>query len=329
MFRHTGTILIAILAMTLLGGCSVTPDPYTSSDFEQMAAADLAAITADQEPLTKPIDLYEAMARALKYNLNYRAEAARTSLRMAELDLAHYSMIPNLVANGAANGRNNTNASSSFNLETNAPNFGASTSQDDYSRTGDLAFSWNILDFGLSYVRAHQSADRVLIANEMQRKVTHRLLEDVRHAYWRAVSHERLVKRLRRLEARTRKALANSRSLSNSGQTSQTTALLNETKLVEVKRDIKFLESHIVAAKSELAALMNIKPGTPFRLVVRGRPAVPKRLPQSLDKMISSALRDRAELRENRYQQRINSKEAQAALYDLLAQRLEPRGMLH
>jgi outer membrane protein TolC len=318
MLRHIGPVFLAIIASTFLGGCLVTPKPYTTSEFEQKAAADLVKLSADQEPITKPVDLYEAMARALKYNLNYRVEAARTKLRMAELNLSHYSMLPTVVANAGADARNNTLASSSFNLVTNTPNFGASTSQDQRLRSADLAFSWNILDFGLSYVRAHQSADRVLISEEMQRKITHRLLEDVRDAYWRAVSYDRLAKRLKRLEARTKKALANSRSLSKSRQTSQASALVREIELVEIKQEIKYLEREIFVAKSQLAALMSVKPGIAFDLVVRNRPPSQTKLPLKLDEMIAIAVRDRAELRENRYQQRINMNEARAALLDLL-----------
>ena len=318
MFRLIGTICFAIIANAILGGCMVTPKPYSESELAQRAEANLVNVTANQEPLTQPVDLYEAMARALKYNLNYRVEAAQTSLRTAELNLAHYALLPNAVVNAGFANRENTLASSSFNLVTNTPNFGASTSQERHLRTGDLAFSWNILDFGLSYVRAHQSADRVLISEEMQRKVIHRLLEDVRNAYWRAVSYDRLVKRLKRLEERTSRALANSRSLSDSRQTFQISALTDERELVEIKRDIIYLERDIVVAKSQLAELMNVKPGTPFKLVFRSRPRAPTRLPLPLDQMMASAVRDRAELRENWYQQRINMHEASAALLDLL-----------
>lgn len=318
MFRLVGTIWFAAIAIAFLGGCMVIPKPYSESELALRAQANLVNVTANQEPLTKSVDLHEAMARALKYNLNYRVEAAQTSLRTAELNLAHYALLPNVVANAGYAGRDNTLASSSLNLATNTPNFGASTSQDRHLRSADLAFSWNILDFGLSYVRAHQSADRVLISEEMQRKIIYRLLEDVRNAYWRAVSYDRLVKRLKRLEVRTSKALANSRSLSSSHQTFPISALTHERELVEIKRDIKYLQRDIVVAKSQLAALMNVKPGTPFKLVVGSRPRAPTELPLQLDQMMESAIRDRPELRENWYQQRINMRESRAALLDLL-----------
>lgn len=271
-----------------------------------------------QEPIKKPIDLYEAMARALRYNLNYQVEVAQTSLRAAELNLAHYSLLPNAVASSGYLSRNNYQAASSLNLLTNTQNFGASTSQDKSSAVADMTISWNILDFGLSYVRAQQAADRVLIGREMKRKVKHRLLEDVRTAYWRAFSYERLMHGLQRLEKRTEAALTNSRALTASKQTSLSTTLTFERELTEIKRTIKELQRDLVEAKSQLAALMNVTPGTEFTLAVSTRPPAPPQLSMTIDTMIESAVRDRAELREISYQQRISAREAHAALLEFL-----------
>ena len=47
--------------------------------------------------------------------------------------------------------------------------------------------SWNLLDFGVSYYRARQQADQVLIAEERKRKVVQNILADTRNAYWRAL----------------------------------------------------------------------------------------------------------------------------------------------
>lgn len=309
---------LLFLALAWLGGCAASPNPLTQQELALGAETNLALVTADQEPLNKAVDLYEAMARALKYNLDYRVEAANTSLRAAELNLTHFSLLPNAVASAGYAARDNDLASSSFNLVTNASNFGASTSQDRHVRSGDLSFSWNILDFGLSYVRARQAADKVLIGEEMQRKVTHRLLEDVRTAYWRAVSYDRLITRLKRLEARTRVAIANSRSLANSRQTSLITALTYERELVEINRATRELQRDLIVAKSQLAALMNEQPGTPFKLAASVRSHTPEDMPVGVEQMMETAIRNRVELRENLYQQRINMHEAHAALLELL-----------
>jgi len=275
-------------------------------------------VSSGQEAPSNPIDLYRAMARALKYNLEYRVAEVETNLYNTKLNLSHYSMLPDIAANAGYAARDNVQASSSLNVLTNTQNFGASTSQDKRIRTKDLAFSWNILDFGLSYVRSRQAADKYLISQEMKRKVIHKLLGDVRSAYWRTISYDHLIKRLKNISSRTRRAQANSRALSDSGKTARIAALTSERELLDIKRAIRNLQRDLYTAKAELAALMNIGPNTAFKLIETRRRRLPATLPMSLDGMMIAALRDRAELRENLYQQRINMREAKAVLLEML-----------
>ncbi len=187
-------------AAACLAGCTVSPVPLQDNEISDRAANYLSRVTAGQEPITGAIDLYEAMARALKYNLDHQVEAMNAALRMRELDLSHFNLLPSVVASSGYAARNRYNATSSYNILTQSQNFGASTSQEKKLTTADIAFSWNILDFGLSYVRARQAGDKVLLSYETRRKVMHRVVEDVRTAYWRAVSGERLLKKLHALE---------------------------------------------------------------------------------------------------------------------------------
>ncbi len=312
--------VLTAIAIPLCGvvGCAVSPIPLSDHELSAAADANLAQVVADQEPVSGPVTLYEAMARALKYNLDNRVEEAEAAVRVAELDLSHYSLLPGIVANSGYAGRENFNASSSFNLENNTANFGSSTSQEREIRSADVGISWNILDFGLSYVRARQTADKVLIQDEMRRKVIHRVVEDVRTAYWRAISADRLMLRLSKLEGETRKALAETRTLYEQRETSPITALTYERELVEIKQKIGEIQRDLNTAKAQLAALMNIKPGTPFQLAMESRKAKSLQLTASMDDMVSTAVYNRPELREVQYRQRINLREADAALLEML-----------
>ncbi len=308
----------AALALALLSGCAIVPMPIDDVEISYVTADRLANVDMDQEPIRGPIGLYQAMARALKYNLDHQVEIYQQALRISELDLSHFELLPNVVANTGYTERDNQNASSSFNVITNSQNFGASTSQERALDTADISFSWNILDFGLSYIRARQAADKVLIAEEIRRKAAQRIIEDVRTAYWRAVSAERLVSKVRGLEARTRHALEAARNVSQSGETSRITALTYERELIEVKRTLQELRRELSIAKSQLGALMNLKPGTRFSLVVPSRkPRVPT-VNLAVPEMIEIALNNRPEVRENLYKLRINQQELHAAWLELL-----------
>lgn len=309
--------VFALLAVGL-SACSVLPKPLTDQELSTLADDKLSKVTANQEPVHGAIDLYEAMARGLKYNLDYRVELYEKTLRTAELDLSHYKLLPKIVGNLGYDRRSNFNASSSFNLVTETPNFGSSTSRDRQLRTRDLEISWDVLDFGLSYVRARQTADKVLIAEESKRKVVNRIIEDIRTAFWRAISADRLLHRSRRLEQRTRRALRNARSISSERRTSPITALTYQRELIEIKQTIQRLQRDLGVAKSQLAALMNMEPSTSYRLRLPRRSRRGLRIPTSPEDMIWAALLNRPELREVAYRRRINAQEAKAALLELL-----------
>ncbi|MGQ0455524.1 MAG: TolC family protein [Hyphomicrobium sp.] len=316
--RAFGILGLGLLALGALSGCTINPTPLTDEELAVTAQINTGSVTANQEPITREITLYEAMARALKYNLDHRVEEAESAVRLAELNLSHYSLLPNLVANSGYAGRDNFNASSSFNLESNTSNFGSSTSQEKEIKSADIGFSWNILDFGLSYVRARQNADKFLVQEELRRKVIHRVVEDVRTAYWRAVSAERLMSKLSALEGETKLALEETRTLYSQRETSPITALTYERELVEIKQKIGEIQRDLNTAKAQLAALMNLAPGTPFRLSYEGRRQGSLELRAGLKDMIATAVYNRPELREIQYRQRINLHEADAALLELL-----------
>ena len=114
MKRHaTGMGGPALLSAILMGGCAINPTAFTPEEISAVANERLARVTSDQEPVTRAIDLPEAMARALKYNLDHKVEVYETALRTAELDLAHYNMLPNAVASAGYAVRDNPSASSS------------------------------------------------------------------------------------------------------------------------------------------------------------------------------------------------------------------------
>lgn len=300
-----------------LAACAVTPQPLTPSAIADRATANRVAVTADQEPVTAPIDLYEALARALKYNLDYRVEQMQQALRTRELNLASYDMLPQLVATGGYNARNNFAGASSLSLLTRQQSLEPSTSSERQNVTGDLTLSWDVLDFGLSYVRAHQKADAVLVAMEERRKVSNRIIEDVRTSYWRAVSAQRLLTKLTGLQQSIATTLDNSERLADRRKSAPLIALTYQRELLEIEGQVKQLGRELTIAKAQLAALMNLDPGTPYELVLPARDQALPTVALSADEELTTALRNRPELRQLNYQQRINRRELDAQILSL------------
>ena len=103
----TDHILAVLTAISVIGlsSCAIKPIPLTTDEVRSRAQEDRAVLTKDQEPVSGPIDLYEAMARALKYNLDARVELMHKMLAQTQLKLSHYAMLPRLAANAGFDGR--------------------------------------------------------------------------------------------------------------------------------------------------------------------------------------------------------------------------------
>ena len=182
MLNRTAQLLLLIALLACLSACSIVPVPFSIKEIRDQAREDNRAVTADQEPVTRPISLYEAIGRALKYNLDFHLELHEKILARRELELSRYEMLPTFVSNLNYNGRSNFSGANSRSLLTGRQSLVSSTSSDRDLHTADLALSWNILDFGVSYFRARQAADGVLVAEEGKRKVINRIVQEVRTA---------------------------------------------------------------------------------------------------------------------------------------------------
>ena len=247
---------IAALGLALLtaSGCAITPEPVTPEERSALIAADRQALFRNQEPVTGPISLEEAMARAIKYNLDYRLTAMDQALQNRQLDLTRYDMLPRLVAAAGGTARSNENLSVSENTRTGVKSTDPSLSQDQERFTTDLTLSWNVLDFGVSYYQARQQADRALIADERRRRVVHSVIQQVRAAYWQAVSAERIEAAIGPILAETRQALSDARSVEEQRLRPPVEVLRYQKALIEVMRQLETVEQDLAIAKAQLRA---------------------------------------------------------------------------
>jgi outer membrane protein TolC len=309
-----------ILAPLVAGaaGCAVAPAPLDEDHLMRMASVNFARITAGQEPLNDTLSLHEALARALKHNLDDQVELMQVALRADESRLVAANMLPGLVAGAGHSSRNNDFSTSDLDIPTGIVVPAHSVSQDRNFNSGDVTLSWHILDFALSYIRAQQGGDQQLIAIEARRKVTQRIIEDTRTAYWRAVSCDRMIKKLASLDQRVRRAISGTRTASAAGAESPITGLTYERELVQIRQTAERLQHELGLAKSQLAALINVPPGTAIALAGTVERPDDSILQMSAGEMVAEAIFNRPEIRDIAYQQRITEREATAALLDVL-----------
>ena len=299
-------------------GCTLTPQVLSVQELELASDTVLSSLDREQEVVSGPIDLYGAMARALKYNLDHRVEKFRLALSQRQLASAKANLLPDLAARAGYAARSNDIVTQSQDLLTGVRTNTLSTSSERQSGTADLSFNFHVLDFGLSYVRARQAADNALIVEEQRRKIVNRIIEDVRTAYWRAVSAERLLNGFQKLETRVEGAQRDNEKLRRSGRASPMMALTFERELVDIKKQIRRLDAQLRTAKAQLAGLMNVRPDAPFSLVVPNRQPGALRIAENGNELTRIAIMNRPEFRETLYRARINVAEEDAAKLELL-----------
>jgi len=307
---------VSLLAL-IVSGCAVTSQPIDRSVSEQRAKSDMQNMFKDQEPLSGPLTLHEAMARAVKYNLEGRLKVMEEALAKRQLDLASFDMLPRMALDAGYAGRNNVSASSSQSVRTGTQSLEPSTSQDRDRRVADLTMVWNVLDFGVSYISAKQQGDQRLIVQERRRKVVNTIVQDVRSAYWRAVAAERLLKQIDSLMARVEEARGNSEKMSNQRIGDPVQALGYQRALIEATRQLEEQRKALTLAKTELATLINLPMGTDFTLAASDSYEIPE-LKVDMSRLEQEALASRPELREQDYQTRISANETRKAMLRML-----------
>ena len=307
-------MLVAVLA---LAGCTITPQLATQKEVQDRVKSDTARMYLDQAPITAPVTLEEAVARALKYNLDYRLKKMESALAFDLTDYAGYDMLPKLLATAGYSRRNNDSGGTSIGIEDHLVSLRPSTSEERNHSLASAEFSWNVLDFGVSYYRARQQANQFLIAEERRRKVVQNLLQDVRAAYWRALGAQRLAVQAKEVLERANQALSLSREAETQRVIPPVLALNYQRALLDAITLINQRRQDLDYAKAELAALMNVPPGTDFVLADASETALPPP-PADVRKLEELALLQRPELREEDYKKRITADETRKQLLGML-----------
>ncbi len=297
--------VILLLLTCQLTACSITPKPITVEDRYNEAKNDLSHFLNQQEEICGTLNFNQALARGLKYNLDYRIKLVNNALQAGQLDIAMFTMYPALNASGSIYNRSNTYASSGI-TSTGQPT-DVLNSTPNTIRSARVALSWNALDFGLGYVRAKQQGDRMYIAEEESRKQLQKLSQDILVAYWSAYSAQQLMVEARNFEAlltRAKNKLA--RAMRDKAVPKE--SILNfQAALLEGNRRIIQLQYKYEKAMLDLRHLLNLSPNIRFRLAPPPQILTSPHDIRDIDfsKMDAITLVSRPELSGQEYQQRI------------------------
>ena len=317
--------ILILLALFLITACVRSPQPISLFETEERALKDISNIEeikkdnkAWEENLE--IDLYTAIALAIKNNKELKIKLLENALANRQIDKIKFEMLPSLAANAGYSGSDKYRTTTSANVS-NADTAGVmgttyTTSSEKSIANQDIGFTWNALDFGLSYIKAGQSNNRYLISDEAEKKASHNIVREVIRTYWNSLSAEKLIKKYDPLLIEVDAALNDSQKIEELLLTKPMDALLYQKELLDIQRALQTQKQSFIDAKIQLGTLMGLLPNQKFKIVDTNEPLTI--LDMSLKGMEEHALIHRPELIENHYEERISVQQAKAGIISLL-----------
>ncbi|MDA8846643.1 TolC family protein [Candidatus Pelagibacter sp.] len=317
--------IIILLALFLISACVRSPQPISLFETEEKALKDISNIEeikkdnkAWEENLE--IDLYTAIALAIKNNKELKVKLLENALANRQIDKIKFEMLPSLAANAGYSSSDDYRATTSANVSTddNAGVIGSdySTSSQRSIANQDIGFTWNALDFGLSYIKAGQSNNRYLISDEAEKKASHNIVREVIRTYWNSLSAEKLIKKYDPLLIEVDAALNDSQKIEELLLIKPMDALLYQKELLDIQRALQTQKQSFIDAKIQLGTLMGLLPNQKFKIVDTNEPLTI--LDMTLNGMEEHALIHRPELIENHYEERISVQQTKAGIISLL-----------
>lgn len=315
-FKGYNIFPVLVLFSLLTVSCTIQTEPTTLGERSARAAVDKAALFGGQEEIIKPVTLYEAIARAIKYNSDQRVALMEQAIAYGIAETSSIDLLPQLAAGGGFATRSNRLAVSAKSVETGSQTLEESYIEDKTVRGAQLQVVYNVLDFGISYVNAKQASDKRYVSEEIRRKSVQQVVHEVRTAFWKAAAAQRIIEDMGVLIAAVQDELVRVNAGSVSDKTTE--QLKEQKKLLTALKSLTDLRNDILTAKAELSALMNLPPNAEFTLDIppdMDNPKIVRDLGQ-ID-LEHFALVNRPELRINDYEARIAALEAKKEMLRL------------
>jgi len=316
--------IIGVLLLGFLVACTRSPKAVSLLEAEERAKTDILKIEQikkDNQSWEEnlEIDLYTAIALAIKNNKELKIKLLESALANRQLEKIKFEMLPSIATNAGYSASENYTATSSATVTGDvAGSMGTSysTSRQRDVNTQDIGFTWNALDFGLSYIRAGQNSNRYLIAEEMERKAEHNIVREVVKSYWNTLSADKLIRKYDPLLIEVDKALNDSQKIEELLLTKPMDALLYQKELLDIQRALQSQKQIFIDSRIQLGVLMGLLPNQKYKVVPTNDPLTV--LDMNLKGMEEYALIHRPELIESHYEEIISVQETKASMASLM-----------
>ncbi len=248
--------LLSVIGVAALTSCmntetvssgGVPPAYYTDWDRAVRVDVDMQNMyVGTPQKIEKPIDMYMAMALALKYNYTRRLISYQQSLIEA--------------------GKVPTDKLSEI-----ASHAGYDNAPLNTRMSPDLKVAWNVLDISTVYYQNIDPSYKSGVATEQSRKVIHNILQETRSLYWQTLAAQKLIPTLDEMTEymtlEVDEMNVKAKELAEQGQYLSTEELQRKRDYMEAVKKAADLRRKMETAQTRLAALMGFHPSTEFKLV--------------------------------------------------------------
>ena len=280
------TLLMGVVALASCGASDTDPnikrrpDPAYYQEWDRAVRADVDMqnmFVRTPRRIEKPLDMYMAMALALKYNYTRRMMSYEESLLRA--GQSSFNKLPEIISNA-----------------------GYVDIKDISDTSADLKAAWNVLDVSILYYQNVDPAFKANVAFEQSRKVIHNILQETRLLYWKTLTAQRLLPviddMIEYMTLRVDEINAKEKELAQKGENLSREELMKKRSYVEAIEKLSDQKRNMETAEVRLASLMGFHPSTQYKLVgpEYGNFALPQ-MKSNLSQLEWLALTNRPELK--------------------------------
>lgn len=281
------------------------------------AELDLAAYRVRAPEISGPLGLADALRLARAHNIEVWIAAQQCRFQQELATAATLKLLPALTGGVDSSHRSELDAARSISLESGEESLEPSYSSERTTHRWDVAATWNLLDFGISFLKARQQSNRIHIARQQERRVRQNLELEVTRAFWQAVAARDVSFQADGLAAEVQARLEVLVDERAEATVTEVDGLRRETALLEQLEELRRYKRAYLSAKTELATLMGLPPGTEFELAeVDLNAALPEWEPD-LAALEQEALTSRPELYEKDHEEAISRDEAHLAIAEM------------
>lgn len=182
-------------------GCFAPVDP--DFDREERVWEALTLRDGAEMPVS-PLGSADAVAYALRNNLDAVVAEIEASYQNESAVAARRRLLPSLTARYSADSLNHPSARWSESSRSGNQSLESSFSSEQNTRRSEIGMVWNLLDFGVGYLKSRQQQERTLHAEQQTRRIRQQIVLDVLTQYWRASAASVIAAEAAALEAELR-----------------------------------------------------------------------------------------------------------------------------